>query len=85
LLVAREAELAPYVAALEATREHATLAYQRDAMDWTVYLGLRQSALAATVELITLRETLAETRIGLATLLSGDWAAHTETAEGAVP
>ena len=52
-------------------------------MDWTVYLGLRQSALAAAVELIALRETLAETRVGLATLLSGDWAAPTDAARGA--
>ncbi len=85
LLAAREVGLAPYVASLEATRERAALAYDRGTMEWTVYLGLRQSALAAAVELLTLRETLAETRIGLATLLSGDWAAHTETAEGAAP
>ena len=83
LLSAREAELAPYAAALERTKAHAVLAYERGTMDWTVYLGLRQSALAAEVELITLRETLAETRIGLATLLSGDWAARTETVQGA--
>jgi hypothetical protein len=48
-----------------------------------VYLGLRQSALAAAVELISLRATLAEARIGLATLLSGDWPEPTGAAEGA--
>lgn len=85
LLAARDAELAPHAARLEAAREHAALAYERGAMDWTVYLGLRQSALAAAVELITLRETLAETRIALATLLSGDWAAPAETAGGPAP
>ena len=85
LLVAREAELAPHTAALEAARAHAALAYGSGTMDWTVYLGLRQSALAAAVELITLRDTLAETRIGLATLLSGDWTARTDTAGGAGP
>jgi outer membrane protein TolC len=83
LLAAREAELAPYVATLEATTAQAARAYERGSMDWTVYLGLRQSALAAAVELITLREMLAETRIGLATLLSGDWAAGTDNARGA--
>lgn len=83
LLAAREAELTPYVATLQATLAHASQAYGRGSMDWTVYLGLRQSALAAAVELVTLRETLAETRIGLATLLSGDWTAGADTDRGA--
>jgi len=83
LLVARDAELAPYAATLAATVAHAMQAYERGGMDWTAYLGLRQSALAAALELIALRATLAEARIGLATLLSGDWSAPTDTARGA--
>ena len=83
LLSARETELAPYVADLEATVAHAAQAYERGALDWTVFLGLRQSALVSAVELINLRETLAETRIGLATLLSGDWSARTGDGRGA--
>jgi outer membrane protein, heavy metal efflux system len=83
LLAAREAGLAPYAATLATTTARAAKAYERGAMDWTVYLGLRQSALAAAVELISLRATLAEARIGLATLLSGDWPEPTGAAEGA--
>jgi outer membrane protein TolC len=73
LLTAREAELAPHAGTLDAAVAHAAAAYDRRTMDWTVYLGLRQSALSAALELIALRQTLAETRIGLATLLSGSW------------
>jgi outer membrane protein, heavy metal efflux system len=83
LLVAREAELAPYAATLATTMAHAVQAYERGVMDWTVYLGLRQSALAAAVELISLRATLAEARIGLATLLSGDWPEPADASKGA--
>ena len=83
LLTAREAELAPYAATLEATTARAALAYERGTMDWTVYVALRQSALAATTELVNLRETIAETRIGLATLLSGEWSAPSDTGRGA--
>jgi outer membrane protein, heavy metal efflux system len=83
LLAAREAELAPYAATLATTMAHAVQAYERGSMDWTVYLGLRQSALAAAVELIALRTTLAEARIGLATLLSGDWREPTNAPAGA--
>lgn len=73
ILSEREQTLAPYAADLEAKVAHATDAYTRGVLDWTVYLALRQSALAASTELITLRETLAETRIGLTTLVTGDW------------
>jgi len=83
LLAVREAELAPLAATLAATVAHSAQAYERGSIDWTVYLGLRQSALAAALELITLRETLAETRIALTTLLSGDWTARTDTDRGA--
>lgn len=75
ILASREAELAPFAATLAATAEHASQAYARGATDWTVYLASRQSALAAAVELIAVRESLAQTRIGLATLLAGNWAA----------
>ena len=68
ILLDREATLAPYAKDLAATVEHAERAYAKGLMDWTTYLGLRQSALAADVELVGVRLLLAETRIGLATL-----------------
>jgi outer membrane protein TolC len=83
LLAAREVELAAHAAQLEATVAHAERAYAAASMDWAAYLALRQSALAAALELITLHETLQETRIGLATLLSGDWAARAGGTQGA--
>ena len=73
ILVAREVTLAPYAAQLEDTAARAAVSYARGSMEWTVYVALRQSALAANTELIGLRETLAETRIGLATLATGVW------------
>lgn len=73
ILSDREQTLAPYAADLEAKVAHATDAYTRGVLDWTVYLALRLSALAASTELITVRETLAENRIGLTTLVTGDW------------
>ena len=75
IFASREAELAPFAATLAATAERASQAYARGATDWTVYLASRQSALAAAVELIAVRTSLAETRIALATLLAGDWTA----------
>ena len=75
ILTEREASLAPYAAKVEAIAANASAAYSRGIMDWTVYVALRQSALAASTELISLRETLAETRIGLATLVTGEWPA----------
>ncbi len=75
ILLDREATLAPYAKDLATTVEHAERAYAKGLMDWTTYLGLRQSALAADVELVGVRLLLAETRIGLATLATGDWPA----------
>lgn len=73
LLAQREQTLAPYSVDLEATAARAARAYDAGTLDWTVYVGIRQSALSAATELLNLRENLAETRIGLATLLSGRW------------
>lgn len=73
ILLDREVTLAPYAKELEATVARAENAYAQGLLEWTVYLALRQSALSASTELIALRETLAETRIGLATLVTGDW------------
>ena len=73
ILVDRETTLATYSKDLKATVERADRAYAQGLMDWTVYLGLRQSSLAAEVELIGLKLVLAETRVGLATLATGDW------------
>ena len=73
ILVDRETMLATYSSDLKATVERADRGYAKGLMDWTVYLGLRQSSLAAEVELIGLKLVLAETRVGLATLATGDW------------
>jgi cobalt-zinc-cadmium efflux system outer membrane protein len=81
ILTARVAELAPHVSQLDDAAERATAAYERGSLEWTIYLGMRQSALAAAVELNTLRQTLAETRIGLATVLAGDWDSRARASE----
>lgn len=82
LLAQREQTLAPYAANLEETAARAARAYDAGALDWTVYVGIRQSALSAATELLNLRENLAETRIGLATLLSGRWMTRDARNEG---
>jgi outer membrane protein, heavy metal efflux system len=73
ILNERAATLMPYARDLKATAARAESAYGRGLMEWTTYLALRQSALAADVEAINVRLTLAETRIGLATLATGRW------------
>ncbi len=87
VLEAREAVLGPFATDLTERAQHAHAAYTHGDLEWTTYLGLRQSTLAADVELISLRETLAETRIALATLLSGRWTDRQQspTAEGVRP
>ena len=75
ILLRRQTELAPHAAQLETAAARASQAYTAGLMDWTVYLALRQNALAAAVELNTLNRTLDENRIGLATLLGGTWSA----------
>ena len=72
ILAEREATLAPYVRSLDAKVARAADAYRDGVLEWTVYLGLRQSAAAAATDLITLRDLLAQTRISLATL-TGAW------------
>jgi outer membrane protein TolC len=81
ILIAREAELVPHVSQLDDAAARATAAYERGSLEWTIYLGMRQSALAAAVELNSLRQTLAETRIGLAAVLAGDWDPRARTSE----
>jgi len=83
VLVQRNDELAPFAAQLDRTVERAARSYASGSMDWTVYLGIRQSALSAALELITLRQTLAESRIALMTLSSGEWPDQTASTRGA--
>jgi cobalt-zinc-cadmium efflux system outer membrane protein len=85
ILADRELQLAPLAAALDEKADHAVAAYERGLLDWTTYLALHQSALAAATELINLRETLAETRIGIATLAGGDWSQRSDTHVGDRP
>ena len=82
ILLVREGELDRYATQLQGTTFRASDAYERGTMDWTIYLGLRQSALAIDVELNALRLMLAETRIGLNTLLGGEWAAPSKATPG---
>jgi outer membrane protein TolC len=85
ILVDRELQLAPLAAALGEKAQHAVGSYERGLLEWTTYLALHQSALAAATELINLRETLAETRIGIATLTGGDWSLRSDAHAGDRP
>lgn len=85
ILVEREAQLAPLAAALDEKAAHAVGNYERGLVDWTTFLALHQSALATATELINLRETLAETRIGIATLTGGNWSQRSDAHVGDRP
>jgi outer membrane protein TolC len=70
LLAEREARLAPIAGELERHSAAAAKAYEAGTYDWATLLQLRQSALATELDLINLRQTLSETRIGLTALLA---------------
>lgn len=83
ILAARSAELGPFVAQLQGTLAQAERSYAAGALEWTVYLGIRQSALNAELELIALRQTLAENRIAAFMLAGGEWPDETAPTRGA--
>ena len=65
--------LQAHVQQLDAARQAGERAWRANLLDWPTYLTLRGSALAADLELVTLRQEQARQAIALDTLLGGDW------------
>ncbi len=84
-LTTRAVELRTQVALLEIHLLHATDAYTAGTLDWMTYLNLRQSALAASLDLSNVNESIAECHVTLALLLFRDTDQSTASAEGASP
>ena len=84
-LTTRAVELRTQVALLETHLLHATDAYTAGTLDWMTYLNLRQSALAASLDLSNVNESIAECHVTLALLLFRDTDQSTASAEGASP
>lgn len=72
LLAAREARLTTVVGELESHAAAAARAFESGNYDWSVFLQLRQNALLTALDLISLRQTLSETRIALTVVLAVD-------------
>lgn len=85
VIVDRSVQLSAHAAQLGQTLQRAEKFYAADGLEWTVYLGIRQSALNADLELIALRQTLAENRIAMVMLAGGDWPDETARNPGAKP
>jgi outer membrane protein TolC len=83
VLALRGEQLGPFAMQLHRTVVQAEKSYASGALEWTVYLGIRQSALNADLELLTLRQSLAENRIALVTLAAGKWPDETAQTRGA--
>ncbi|HET7268679.1 MAG TPA: TolC family protein [Oleiagrimonas sp.] len=65
--------LAHHAGTLDAARASAVRAWQAGMLDWPTYLTIRNKALAADLQLLTLRQQRDKQAIALETLLGGDW------------
>ena len=65
--------LARHADKLDAARASAVHAWQAGLLDWPTYLTIRNKALAADLQLLTLRQQRDKQAIALETLLGGDW------------